>query len=185
MGYLILSLVVALVPLLWGWQLQRRALPTDEGRDFFQLGTVARWNEERVQGLSGPIGEFVRAVKSEPSQFGRIDLMCERLADVDAQTKQLAVQYTMLVRTVLALGGLLSVVVISGAIRARAAWQIAWGLLPFALAAISAFWCHWMGRVVSCRVGERRRNWDALSRLLVGPHMSGSHVEGEAHGPGR
>jgi hypothetical protein len=183
-GYLILSLVVALVPLLRGRQLQRQALPIDEGKDFLKLGSATQWHRERAASLRGPIGEFVRAVNSETSQFARIDLMCERLADVDSQTRQIAEQYTMLVRTVLALGGLFSVVVVGGAVRARAAWQVAWGLLPFIFAAFSAFWCHWMGRMVSCRVAERRRNWDALSRLLVGPHMSGSHVEGEAHSPG-
>jgi hypothetical protein len=183
-GWLILSLVTAIAPLLRGWQSLRRALPRDEGLDFLRLGAGAQWQEARLRELEGPVGDFVRTMLSEPSLAGRVDLLCERLAEVDSETSQIAEKFTMLVRTVLAVGGLLSVVIISGAVRERAGIQMAWGLLPTTLAACSAFWCYWMGRAVSSRVRERRRNWDTLCRLLERPHMSGSLPEGDAGSPG-
>jgi hypothetical protein len=183
-GWLILSIVAAIAPLLWGWQSLRRALPREEALDFLRLGAAAHWQEARLRELAGPVGDFVRTLLSEPSLAGRVDLLCERLAEVDSETSQIAEKFTMLVRTVLAVGGLLSVVIIGGAVRERAGIQMAWGLLPAALAACSAFWCYWMGRAVSRRVHERRRNWDTLCRLLERPHMSGSLPAGDAGSPG-
>lgn len=183
-GWCILSLVVAVVPLLRGWQLLRHALPRSEQLDFQLLGPASRWQLSAVHNLSGPIGGFVRTFVAEPSLAGRIDLLCERLGEVDSETHQIASQYSTMVRAVLAAGGLLSVIIVTSAVRKQAGWEIVWGLLPALLSALVAFWCYWMGQLVSHRSGERRRNWDALCRMLEGPHMSWPAVAGEAHSGG-
>ncbi len=184
MGWLILSLVTVLAPLLWSWQMVQRALPKGERLDFLRLGKGAHPQEVQLRSLSGPVGDFVRTVLTDSSPAGRVDLVCERLAEVDAETSQLSAQITMTARTVLAAGGLITIWVIAGTIGQQPGWQIAWGLLPLAIGGQGSFLCHWMGRAASGRVNERRRNWDALCRLLVGPHMSGPCFEGDAPSDG-
>jgi hypothetical protein len=179
-GWLILSLVALLAPLLWGRRLVQRALPKAEWLDFLRLGKVADWKAARLCSLSGPVGDFVRLVLADPSPGGRVDLVCERLAEVDAETSQLSAQIAMTARTVLAAGGLLSILFVSGAIGKEPAWQVAWGFLPLVTAGQGSFLCYWMGRAASGRVDQRRRNWDALCRVLVRPHMSGPCFAGDA-----
>lgn len=179
MGWLFLSLVAVLAPLLWSRRLVERALPKEERLDFRCLGKAARSQEAQLRSLSGPVGEFVRTVLTDPSPAGRVDLVCERLAEVDAETSQLSAQIAMTARTILAAGGLITIWVVADAIGQKPGWRVAWGLLPLVIAGQGSFLCHWMGRAASGRVDERRRNWDALCRLLVRPHMSAPRFDGD------
>jgi hypothetical protein len=177
-GWLILSLVADLGSVLVASQLLRRAVPSRERSDFLRAGSTTSWDVGQLGKLGGPVGAFVMAVLAEPSVVGRIDLVCERLAEVDVETKDIALQMAMLARAVFAMGALFGIVVVAQEIGGASGWMAAWGLAPVGLGATAAVCCHWMGRVASTGAERRRQSWDALSRLLVRPHMPGSCLVG-------
>lgn len=178
-GWSIFSLVTSLVPVLWGWQLLRRALPKGERVDLSCLAKGKRWEAAQLRTLTGTVGDFAREVFAEGTEAGRVDLVCERLASVDAETRQFSVRLRMLGRTVFAGGAFMSILLISQAVQAGVSQRIVIAFAPAVACTASALCCYWMGRVFSSPIEDRRRVWDALSRALVVPHMSGPHMGGD------
>jgi hypothetical protein len=166
--------------LVMGCRLLRRAAACAEVSDFRRVGDRLHWNIEQFGGLAGPVGAFVREVLAETSVAGRIDLVCERLAEVDVETRQVPCRLAMLARTTLVMGGFCGIILVSQAVRDRSGSMVVVGLAPVVLSGAAAFCCRWMGRMVSSELEFRRQSWDLLSRLLLRPHMAGLCVEGGA-----
>lgn len=148
-------------------RLVRTALPPCERVDFQHLGTHATWNIERTSSLPGPVGDFVRRVSAENADADRIDLVCEKLGEVDEQTTQIPERLTRLARCVAALGGAISVLMVSRAIGQQGGLAAAAGGGPILIGGAAAFRCWWLGRAAKDRLTLRRQNWDALSRCLL------------------
>jgi hypothetical protein len=181
-GWLVISLAAVVGTLVTGYRLQRRAVACAERSDFRGVGNRLDWDVTRFSDLPGPVGAFVREVLAEPSDAGRVDLVCERLAEVDAETRQIPHRLAMLARTVLVMGGLCGISLVAQAVREHSGSTVILGLAPVLISAVAAFCCRWMGRMVSSEIECRRQSWDSLSRLLLRPHMPGLHVEGVSPG---
>ena len=183
MGWLVLALVVLSLPIFWASQLLARALPKAEAVDFAQINQWRRCETDaglvrRLVELPGPVGEFARAGHAALDAADRVDVLCERLAEVDTATKSIAAQLSMLTRTVLAAGGFIGIIALISATNEYVSGgfdpaRSIVAVFPLGLSGVVAFRCHWIGRAISSRIQERRRAWDRLCRLLEGPHMSG------------
>jgi hypothetical protein len=156
-----------LVPPLLAYLHVLRADPKGERLDFLSAGNSADWDLEHFCTLRGPVGQFVRKIVAETTIGEKVDLICERIADVDAQTNQSDQRFAMLARMALAAGGFAGVVLTSQGIRQAAMADTTWGILAFLLAAVFALSCYWMGRLARHAALARRCAWDALEVMLL------------------
>jgi hypothetical protein len=179
LGWSIFFLAAVVGILLMGWRLLRRATGKAERSDFLRMGNRLHWDTTRFDDLPGPIGVFVQGVLAEPSVASRIDLVCERLAEVDFETRQVPYRLAMLGRTVLVMGGLFGIILVSHAVREHSGSMAGLAFVPILLSSAAALCCRWMGRLVSSDIEFRRGSWDVLSRLLLRSHMPGLCVEGD------
>lgn len=166
-GWIVATLLAAYWSTRFAHGLIRGALPANEPFDLPRLASLASWNLERCVSLPGPVGDFVRRVSAQTTDADRIDLICERLAEVDEQTTQIPKQLTMLARCIAALGGAVSVLMASRAIGQQAGLAAVAGVLPMLIGGAAAFRCWSLGRAAKARITQRRRNWDTLSRCLL------------------
>lgn len=170
-AWLFLSLVVSLASLWIGRTWSERASARLEVVDFKAVSGCTRWDVDRLRRLPGPVGEFVRQWQAETAEALRLDLLCERLSDVDVDTRQIATRLGRLGRLQVAVGMLLGIVLVLQSLRDSTPSVAFLGVAPPAAGLLSAFLLNWMGRAAGQAAESRRREWDALSRWLMRPHM--------------
>lgn len=166
-GYVLISSASATCAALWGHKTLVRALPPDESADFRLAGRLAKWELSQLSDLRGPVGSFVRRFMAETDERERVDLVCERQAQVDLETTDVGRRLERLARCILAVGATLTVIAAS---RAAAAQDSAAGLgalFPLAVSVAAALYGRYSVRHTSDRIAERRRDWDRLSSFLL------------------
>lgn len=167
LGWIVLTSLAASLSILCAHKLVKRALPSRECLDFQRFGSSANWRIEQSEALSGPVGEFVRRLSVEITEADRIDLVCQRIAEIDEQTTLVPERLGMLARCMLAFGGTIAVVMASRAIGQHDAVAACVAMVPLMLGGMAAFRCWWLGRTSREPIAQRRRNWDTLSRVLL------------------
>lgn len=119
--------------------------------------------------LPGPLGEFLRTVRAEATRAGRVDLLAERMAQVDDETSGIGMRIRMWARVVLFSAGALSLVALGECLRQPQSHSFLQALMPIALGSAVAVGLYRVGRTAGVEVESRRQAWDALSDALLRP----------------
>jgi hypothetical protein len=127
------------------------------------------WGIEELLRLSGPVGQFVRDIRGETVRSVVIEMVSERLSEVDNATWEVEKRVGMWARVTFFSGVGCSVAYLCERLGSVPGLPLARLLLPFTIGATSALVCGWIGRVAGGAASERRRAWDTLSAALLRP----------------
>lgn len=149
-----------------------RAVSKDElGQLRLGLRSLAR-DAEWGNGVPGAVGQFLRQLSLESREAERVELLRERLAEVDWATWGVAGRIGAWGRVALFSGSAAAIGQLSSTMAASQPGLSAYALIPFACGALFAVGCHWIGRATGKAAEERRQAWDALSAAIVRPLSS-------------
>jgi hypothetical protein len=176
-----LSIVSATAALYSAVRILRRAAPKSEEIEFCEMGSTSNWTIERLQKLSGPVGQFVREVQSKEDTASRIDCVSERLLDVDIATRDAQRRVAMWSRVALFSGVACSLTLLCEELDDVRSISPGRLLVPFLFGATAAFGCQYLGRLANDAAKARRRYWDTLSSVLLRPLLPEQFDEGLEH----
>jgi hypothetical protein len=165
------TLFVVMITLTGVMRIVRRAVPPGEMEE---LEVLARRNPESMDSvaLTGSVWRFVESVRLEPTLSLRMDLIAERLSEVDLDTTAVAARVGMWARVALYFGAGATVASVGRHLGRPLGIESLGVFGPFLLGAGMASTCLWLGRWANARAGQRRWAWDRLSATRLRPLLA-------------
>ncbi|MGC4065404.1 MAG: hypothetical protein QM784_12300 [Polyangiaceae bacterium] len=165
------TLLVVIISLVGVFQIALRAVALKELREL-DLLTKAPVESANFGASRGTVWQFVESVRVEPALVVRADLVAERLAEVDWETRGVALRVGMWARVALYFGAAASVVSVCKVLGRPLGVDVLAAFVPFSLGAAAASVGFWVGRWADTQATQRRWAWDRLSAAQLRPLLA-------------